>query len=69
MARLKGMRRNVTLSANAAYTIGAQASATVTIADNDVPLVTLVASDAAAAEAGGDPGKFTVAVTVTCQRI
>src|SRR6185312_4613629 len=53
----------VTLSANAAYTIGAQASATVTIADDDAPIVTLVASDNSAAEAGLDPGAFTVSRT------
>src|SRR4029450_11494597 len=54
---------SVTLGANAAYTIGAPASATVTIADDDAPIVTLVATDAAAAEAGLDPGIFTVSRT------
>ena len=50
----------LTLSADAAYTIGSPASDTVTIADNDVPTVTLSATDASAAEQGQDPGTFTV---------
>ena len=33
---------------------------TVTIADNDTTLVSITANDAAAAEAGSDPGQFTV---------
>jgi hypothetical protein len=53
----------VTLAANAAYTLGAQTSATVTIADDDAPVVTILASDPGAAEAGLDPGTFTVSRT------
>ena len=53
----------LTLSANAAYTVGSPSSATVTIADNDspppLPTVTVVASDANASETG-DTGTFTV---------
>src|SRR5204862_49247 len=40
------------------YTIGASSSDTVTIADN-VPTVTVSATDAAASEVGLDPGTFT----------
>jgi hypothetical protein len=50
----------LTLSANAAYSIGTPGAATVTIADNDLPTVTIVATDAAAAEAGNNTGTFTV---------
>ncbi len=47
-----------TLTAHAAYTLGASDSATVTIADNSAT-VTITATDAAASEAGLDPGTFT----------
>ncbi|MBI4664010.1 MAG: hypothetical protein HY735_34875 [Verrucomicrobia bacterium] len=53
----------LTLSANPAYTVGSPNSATVTIADNDaapLPTVTVRASDATAAEAGAEPGEFTI---------
>ena len=50
----------VTLTANPAYTIGAPSSATLTIADDDKPVVSIVATDAVAAEAGLDTGTFTV---------
>ncbi len=54
----------VTLATGAAYTVGAPASATVTIADNDPPpTVTITASDENAAEPGADAGAFTVART------
>jgi hypothetical protein len=56
----------VTVSANAAYTVGSPSSATVTIADNDQaqpPTVTVAATDANAAEAGLDRGTFTVSRT------
>src|SRR5262245_554004 len=56
----------VTLSANAAYTVGSPSAATVTLADNDattLQTVTVVATDAAAAEAGVDPGVLTVSRT------
>jgi subtilisin family serine protease len=59
----------LTLSPNAAYTVGSPSSATVTIADNDQPppppppTVTVVATDANAAEAGRDTGTFTLSRT------
>jgi hypothetical protein len=49
----------VTITPNAAYAVGSPNNATVTIADNDVPQVTVQATDAAASEAGPDPGTFT----------
>jgi hypothetical protein len=57
----------LTLSANAAYTVGSPSSATVTIADNDsaptLPTVTVAATDANASETGADPGVFTITRT------
>jgi hypothetical protein len=54
----------LTLSSNASYTIGSPSNATVTIADNDVlPTVTIVATDANAAEEGLDTGVFTISRT------
>jgi len=57
----------LTLAANVAYTLGSPSSATITIADNDsaptLPTVTASATDANAAEAGADPGVFTIART------
>jgi serine protease len=52
----------LTLTADPAYFVGPPGNATVTIADN-VPSVTVSATDAAAAEAGLDPGTFTVTRT------
>src|SRR5260221_8650199 len=57
-------RSVLTLSANAAYTVGSPSSATVTIADNDqppppLPIVTVVATDANASKAGA-PGRIPV---------
>ena len=56
----------LTLSADAAYTVGSPDSATVTIADNDqpppLPTVTVSATDADASESGGT-GTFTVSRT------
>src|SRR5262249_13447746 len=49
----------VTLSSNAAYTIGAGSAATIVIADNDLPSVTVAATDSAAGETGPNPGTFT----------
>ena|GEM_PF-1454822 len=49
----------LTISADAAYNVGAPSSATVTIVDNDPPVVTINASDASASEAGPDAGTFT----------
>jgi hypothetical protein len=58
---------NLTISSNAAYTIGSPSSATVTIADNDgtpveKPVVTISATDASAAEPSND-GAFTISRT------
>ncbi|MHC4717473.1 MAG: right-handed parallel beta-helix repeat-containing protein, partial [Planctomycetota bacterium] len=50
----------LTLTADAAYTVGSPSSDTVTIADNDLAVVSITANDAAAAEAGPDAGQFTV---------
>jgi hypothetical protein len=50
----------LTLVDGVAYDLGAPASATVTIADQSVPVVTVAASDAAASEVGPDAGTFTV---------
>ncbi len=54
----------LTLSPNAAYTVGSPSSATVTIADNDaaLPTVTVAATDANAAEPS-NPGVFTITRT------
>lgn len=53
----------LTISASTAYSVGASAAATVTIADGALPVVTINATDANAAEAGLDPGTFTVSRT------
>ncbi len=53
----------LTLTANAAYTLGASTAATVTIADDDRSTVTIVANDAAASETAGNPGQFTITRT------
>lgn len=49
----------VTLSTNAAYTVGSPSVATVNIADDDRPVVNIVANQPAAAE-GGASGQFTI---------
>ena len=54
---------DVTVQPDAAYTVGSPAAATVTIADNDKPTVTIVATDSAASEAGPDTGTFTITRT------
>jgi hypothetical protein len=54
----------LTLAAGTGYSVGSPASATVTIADNE-PTVSVVATDAAAAEAALNPGTFTVTRSVT----
>ena len=51
----------LTLTDTAGYDVGAEAMAVVTIDDNDVPTVTIAATDAAASETGPDSG--TVIVT------
>ncbi len=53
----------LTVVDGAAYDVGAFNSAAVTIADNDRPVVTIVATDGTASEAGGDTGTFTVSRT------
>jgi hypothetical protein len=50
----------LTVAGGAGYGIGAPSIATVTIADNDVPSITVSATDSAAAEQGQDAGVFTV---------
>ncbi|HEV8395116.1 MAG TPA: PKD domain-containing protein [Vicinamibacterales bacterium] len=54
---------DVTVQPDGAYTVGSPSGATVTIADNDRPVVTIVATDASAAEAGPDTGTFTITRT------
>ena len=48
------------LAAGAGYTLGSPNSATVTIADNETPLVSITATDSVASEPGSDTGQFTV---------
>jgi hypothetical protein len=50
----------VTLTANPEYLVGGRSTATVTITDNDLPVVTVEASDSAALETGPDQAVFTV---------
>ncbi len=50
----------VTISSSASYNVGAPPKATITIADDVRPIVSLVATDANAAEKGPDTGQFTV---------
>src|SRR5205814_612902 len=49
-----------TLAAGTGYSVGSPASATVTISDNETPVVSIVATDAIAAEPTTDKGTFTV---------
>ena len=53
---------DLTVQADAAYTVGSASAASVTIADNDRPIVTIVATDASATETG-DTGMFTITRT------
>lgn len=53
----------LTLSAAATYTVGSPSSATVTIADNDLPAVSVTAKSAQASEEGTVPGVFTLTRT------
>src|SRR6185295_19213267 len=53
----------LTATAGAGYTVGSPSSGTVTITDNDTPVVTIAATDSAAAEAGANPGTFTITRT------
>ena len=53
----------VSIAANSNYAVGAPSSATVTIADNDLPAVSVVATDANASETGSSTGTFTISRT------
>ena len=53
---------DVTVLPDGAYTVGSPSAATVTIADNDRPTVTIVATDPSASESG-DTGTFTISRT------
>jgi hypothetical protein len=53
----------LTLVAGTGYTVGSPSSATVTIDDDDLPVVTVAATDVTASEAGSDPGTFTIGRT------
>jgi hypothetical protein len=55
----------LTLTPNAAYVLGAASSATVTISSEDLPQVSIVATDANATEAGPTPGTGTFTVSRT----
>jgi hypothetical protein len=50
----------VGIAAGTGYRSAANATATVTIADNDLPKISIAATDASASEAGPDTGLFTV---------
>jgi PKD repeat protein len=53
----------VTLSPDSSYTLGSSKSASIIIVDNDLPVVTVVATDPTASESGTDTGQFTVSRT------
>ena len=53
----------LTLSVNAAYTVGTPSTATVNILDDDRSTVTITANDPLATEAAGNPGQFTITRT------
>jgi subtilisin family serine protease len=57
----------LTIAAGSGYTVGGSASATVNITDNDPPVITVVATDASAAETltgtTPNPGQFTLSRT------
>jgi trimeric autotransporter adhesin len=53
----------VTLLTDISYNVGTPASATVTIADQPVPVVTIIATDPTATEAGLTTGTFTISRT------
>jgi hypothetical protein len=54
---------DVTVQPDGAYTVGSPAAATVTIADNDRPTVTIVATDPTASDTARDTGTFTISRT------
>ncbi len=49
----------VTVAAGIGYAIGAPNTATVTIEDNETPMIAVTATDAAVSEPGTDTGVFT----------
>jgi hypothetical protein len=51
------------LSSSTSYGVGTPNNAIIRIADDDIPVVTLIATDPTAAEAGNDPGLFTLSRT------
>lgn len=53
----------VTLASGGGYVIGSPAAATVTIKDDDVNTITLIASDGEASEAGNNPGELVLTRT------
>ncbi|MFP2906644.1 Calx-beta domain-containing protein [Pyxidicoccus sp. 3LFB2] len=53
----------LTVSPDATYKLGSTASGTVTLLDNELPVVTVSAPDALASEPGTDTARFTVART------
>jgi hypothetical protein len=53
----------VTVGSSAAYGVGVPASAILRVADDDIPVVTMVAVDATATEAGENAGSFEVSRT------
>jgi hypothetical protein len=55
----------LTVTSGSGYSVGTPFAATVTIDDNDLPSVSVVAADAAAAESGPDSGTFTASRTGT----
>ncbi len=50
----------LTIALNSLYLVGSPSAATVTISDNDAPVVGITATDDSAAEAGSETGTFTV---------
>lgn len=52
-----------TIASNASYTLGTPSSATITIADDDRPTVTITATDALASETSGNTATFTLTRT------
>jgi hypothetical protein len=54
----------ITLGIGSGYSVGGQNSASITIADNEsVPSASIIATDATAAETGGNTGTFTVSIS------
>lgn len=50
----------LTIALNSLYLVGSPSAATMTISDNDAPVVGITATDDSAAEAGSETGTFTV---------